>query len=242
MPSLVSLISLAAAAQGAAQPFVNSDLFRILAAACASAVLIALTWWTMVKGKAPGKENLGVFVGFLAFCAIVAGAFFIVAATWYWPAVLLAGGGCLGTGFTFGLLFGYPMSDSVANSSAGTGGGAAAGAGGGNPPAAPAAATPAKDGASGSTLLKQSVDTLGKLIAGATLVQFQQIVSAFRTVSLSISRCASGSSGTQVSIVFGAGVTLYFLVLGFLIGLLLLPLYHLNDPGAGEGDPGAANA
>jgi hypothetical protein len=232
---------MAGAAQGAPQPFVNSDLFRILAAACVSAVLIALTWWTTVKGKTPGKENLGIFVGFFAFCAIVAGAFFVVAATWNWPAVLLAAGGCLGTGFTFGLLFGYPMSDSAGNSTAGVAGGAPAG-GGGNPPAAPAAAAPAKDGASGSTLLKQSVDTLGKLIAGATLVQFQQIVSAFRAVSLSISRCASGGNGTQVSIVLGAGVTLYFLILGFLIGLLLLPLYHLNDPGADESDPNAAGA
>jgi hypothetical protein len=237
---MVSLISLAGAVQSAPQPFVNSDLFRILSAAITSAVLIALTWWTTVKGKAPVKENLGVFVGFFGFFAIVAGAFFVAAATWNWPAVLLAAGGCLGTGFTFGLLFGYPMSDSPANSNAGAGGGAAAG-GGANPPAAPAPATPAKDGASGSTLLKQSVDTLGKLVAGATLVQFQQVVSAFRTVSLSISRCASGSGGTQASIVLGAGVTLYFLVLGFLIGLLLLPLYHLNVPGADEDDSGAGD-
>jgi hypothetical protein len=231
MLSLLHLNLLAVITQVASGSLPQWEGWRVVVAFLVSSGLIALTWWTTIKGKLPCKDNVGLFVGFFAAFAIVVGVFLIVVATGNWPTLLLIAGGCLGTGFLFGLLFGYPMSGPANKPKPANKGGSAPAAG--SPP--PAQAAPASDdGAGPQNLLRQSVDSLSKLIAGATLVQFNQIFEEFKKVALAISQTTAEGSGPQMSMAFGAGVTLYFVILGFLIGLLLPPLYHLNGPGAQE--------
>lgn len=88
--------------------------------------------------------------------------------------------------------------------------------------------------------MQQSADSLSKVIAGATLVQYQKIAAEFRAVSWSISQCA-GECCTKSDKAFGAGVTLYFFALGFLIGLFLLPLYNLSPGDHSDADDGGGN-
>ena len=208
----------------------QSDMFRTVVAFVLAAVVLVIAWANTIRGFDP-KSDIGRFVGFFAMVAIVAGCFFIAVATWKWPAAELMAGGCLGAGFIFGLLFGYPISDPQPkpNPNPGPVPGAGGSAPAGNPvqPAQNATAT-----ASRSSLIRQSADALSKIIAGATLVQFRQIAVEFGKVAHAISRCAPDCCGGN-SIVFGAGVELYFLTLGFLTGLLLLPIYHLNQPDDG---------
>lgn len=68
-----------------------------------AAALLAVAWWTTINGKDP-KKDIGLFVGYISFFAIVCGACFIAIATTSWATVLLIAGGCLGAGFIFGLL------------------------------------------------------------------------------------------------------------------------------------------
>ncbi|HUB19024.1 MAG TPA: hypothetical protein VL990_10340 [Acidobacteriaceae bacterium] len=184
------------------------------AAVAIAAVLLLVAWWTTVKGQDPkDKSNTKLFVAFIAFFAIVSGGCFIAVVTTAWAAVFLAAGGCLGGGFILGLLFGYPLSS-------------------------------AKKGAdqqtTASNLMQQSADSLSKVVAGATLVEFQKVIAAFQKVAAAISQCAASCCGT--SNVFGGGVTGYFFALGFLIGLFLLPLWnlHIGDDSDDDSDDGGA--
>ena len=222
-------LSLLLAAPPVSGGALQSDMFRTMVAFVLSAAVLVIAWANTIRGHDP-KTDIGRFVGFVSVVAIVAGCFFIAVATWKWPAVELMAGGCLGVGFVFGLLFGYPISDPQPkpkpnpNPAPGPGGNAP----GGNPPPPPAPNAPAT--APHSSLIRQSADALSKIIAGATLVQYHQIAAEFDKVAHAISRCAPDCCGGN-STVFGAGVELYFVTLGFLIGLLLLPIYHLNQPG-----------
>jgi hypothetical protein len=232
-------LSLLFAAAPASGGVLQSDMFRTVVALVIAAVVLVVAWANTIRGFDP-KSDIGRYVSFVASVAIVVGCFFIAVATWKWPAVELIAGGCLGTGFIFGLLFGYPISDpkpkSNPNPSAGPGLGGNAPAG---KPAQPVQNAPAP--VPRSSLIRQSADALSKIIAGATLVQYHQIAIEFGKVAHAISRCAPDCCGGS-SIVFGAGVELYFLTLGFLIGLLLLPIYHLNQPGDDDADDSAANS
>jgi len=204
----------------------QSDMFRAIVAFVLAAVALVIAWANTIRGFDP-KTDIGRFVSFVASVAIIAGSFFVAVATWKWPAVELMAGGCLGAGFIFGLLFGYPISDPQPKPNPSPATGPGGNAPNGNP------AQPARNAAAPvprSSLIRQSADALSKIIAGATLVQYHQIAGEFNKVAHAISRCAPDCCGGN-SIVFGAGVELYFLTLGFLIGLLLLPIYHLNQPG-----------
>jgi hypothetical protein len=231
-PVNLSLLLATPPASGGA---LQSDMFRAIVAFVIAAIVLVFAWAKTVNGYDP-KKDIGRFVAYFALVAIVAGSFFIVVATWKWPAAELMAGGCLGAGFIFGLLFGYPLTDPQpkSNSSPSPGPGAGGSAPGGDP-AKPAQNAPAA--ASHSSLIRQSADALGKIIAGATLVQYRQVASEFSKVAHAISRCAPDCCGGSM-IVFGAGVELYFLTLGFLIGLLLLPIYHLNQPGDDDDSDG----
>lgn len=204
----------------------QSDMFRTAVAFVLAAAVLVAAWANTIRGHDP-KTDIGRYVGFVAVVAIVAGCFFIAVATWKWPAVELMAGGCLGVGFVFGLLFGYPISDPQPKPNPSPSPGSGGNAPNGKPaqPARIAAATVPR-----SSLIRQSADALSKIIAGATLVQYHQIAAEFNKVAHAISRCAPDCGGGN-SIVFGAGVELYFVTLGFLVGLLLLPIYHLNQPG-----------
>jgi hypothetical protein len=229
--NLISVFD-AGASHAAAQAAVSAT--QIAVAIFVSVVLLVFAWFTTIKGKDP-KKDTGLFVGYIAYFAIICGACFIAIATKNWPSIFLIAGGCLGAGFVFGLLFGYPLSDGK-KKSAGPGNGAAADrAGAGQAGARPAAASN-QSAPTGRNLMQQSADSLSKVIAGATLVQYQKIAVEFRAVSWSISRCA-GDCCANSDKAFGAGVTLYFFTLGFLIGLFLLPLYNL-EPGDHSGAPG----
>jgi hypothetical protein len=220
-----------------------SSIPRMVLAGAIAAVLLYFAWKHTVKGKDPRKDT-GLFVGYIAYVAIVCGACFIAIATSHWPTVFLIAGGCLGVGFVFGLLFGYPLSDGnkkkpQAPSPATNAGAHPAGGNPATPPNVPAAGSQAAP--TGKNLMQQSADSLSKVIAGATLVEYQKIVAEFQAVSWAISRCA-GDCCANSDKAFGAGVTLYFFSLGFLIGLFLLPLYSL-EPGdhAGTGIPSGDN-
>ena len=247
MPMLAAVIALFdATTSGIASGVSGIQMFIAIAA---PVVLLGLAWWTTVRGKDP-KKDTGLFVGFIAYFAIVCGACFIAVSTRHWPAIFLIAGGCLGAGFIFGLLFGYPLSDGKKKTKGGQADGGAAGgvnqaganaaAGGGKQAPANAASQTAPVS---RNLMQQSADSLSKVIAGATLVQYQKIAVEFKRVSWSISQCA-GECCNKSDKAFGAGVTLYFFALGFLIGLFLLPLYnlepgdhsdHLDDDGDGNG-------
>jgi hypothetical protein len=65
-------------------------------------------WWNMVKGTIPNRRNIGNFVAFNASVAVIGGAALVAGSSEDWPGLLLAAGACLGIGFLFGVLFGYP--------------------------------------------------------------------------------------------------------------------------------------
>jgi hypothetical protein len=170
---------------------------------------IYLGYRALIAGLTPSRENVGNFVVFNALLAILLGGALAVLATTAWETVLLAAGACLGIGFLFGLLFGYPSSQ--------TGSGQTNGA--------------------GSTLLQKSVDALSKLVAGATSVEFKNVYTEFLAVAREISRYAridwlslkETKTTYGASYVFGSSLTLYFLVLGFLAGILIPHFYPLME-------------
>jgi hypothetical protein len=213
----------------------GGSTLRIVIAPLITALLLYFAWKHTVRGKDP-RDDTGLFVGYIAYFAIVCGACFAAIATSHWPTVFLIAGGCLGVGFVFGLLFGYPLSDGNKKNVAEPGPSPSTGANQAEvnaaAPNAPAAKPPvasAPPAPTGKNLMQQSADSLSKVIAGATLVEYQKIAGEFRAVSYAISRCA-GDCCANSDKAFGAGVTLYFFALGFLIGLFLLPLYNL-EPG-----------
>jgi len=183
------------------------DIGRIGIAAALAGLLIFLLFIFTVKGV-KAEKSLGNFVAFNSASFGVAGAAVVVMASRDWPTVLLVAGACLGVGFVFGLLFGYPLS----NKPSPTGNGAD-----NDEPAAQA------------NLFQQSADSLSKIVAGATLVEAGKIFEQFKSVANAVSKYsnAGGLVCGAESYVFGAGVTLYFLILGFLTGLVLPHFYSL---------------
>jgi hypothetical protein len=255
-------------------------------AAAAFVLLCILVYNHIVKGLKPSPGNVGNFVAFNTTIAIGGGAALVVGLSEHWTALLLVAGACLGGGFLFGILFGYPLSPkqpdlkkptvtdggtnttpTPANGSAPQAGGAQAQppVGANTPPAngtesqapgpgnaaqggiqAPPPAvgnasivevqTPAPvvvnaTGASGQTLLKQAADGLSKVVAGASLVSIQPLYKQFLYVSRDVTNLAMPGSAVN-DYTCGAALISYFLILGFLTGLLLPPFYHLvESPG-----------
>jgi len=199
--------------------------------------LILTAYWNMVRGLKPSGGNLGNFVAFNAAAAVLTGAALVVASSRNWTTLLLVAGAALGLGFIFGLLFGYPLS--------------------GKPPDAPKPGVPKpgvpKPGAGGDaqstvsatarTLFQESADSLSKVIAGATLVKAQSLYDIFVKVAGEVTKCAGAICPDPNDFTYGAALLLYFLVLGFLSGLLLPHFYGLIEsvPGSGGGgDPGGS--
>jgi hypothetical protein len=202
LPDLGSFLVIQATPPAVSMNLAPGALQRGVVGAIVCILAIFLTWNTSIKGRNVDKDGVGRFVGFFAFISIVVGGFLAAVSTVHWPMILLVAGGCLGAGFVFGMLFGYPLS---------------------------ATTSPNGGTAQHSNIMKQSADALSKVIAGATLVQIKPIAFHFKNIALAISFRALGTEPAPGNEVFGAAVILYFFLLGFLIGLLLLPIYHLND-------------
>jgi hypothetical protein len=179
----------------------NWDLVRIVGALSLAGLLIFIANRNMLHGLKPDASNTGNFVAFCVLAATILGAAAVGAATKNWATVLLVAGACLGVGFVFGILFGYPLSSGS--------------------PSRNGASTPERN------LFQQSADSLSKLVAGATLVEIGKIYKVFQDVARDVSKCAQIGCCRNDEYVFGAAVTLYFLVLGFLAGLLLPNFYKL---------------
>jgi len=244
-------------------PLTRGDWARIVIALLAFAVLSIVAYWNMVRNLKPNRENLGNFVAFNAMVAMLAGGALVVGSSRNWTIMLLVAGTCLGVGFIFGLLFGFPLSSKPASTANGGGGnnpanaGNGAGgnqpanagnAGGGNQPAnvGNAGAGNAAGGGDGTatsptgqTIFQQSADSLSKVIAGATLVSAKPLYGFFGSIASAVSQNAAAIGVSPTSPLYGSALTLYFLVLGFLSGLLLPHFYDLIEPVPGSGGGGA---
>lgn len=196
------------------------DVTRIALTILTSGALLAFAYYKMVRGLSPTKSNLGNFVAFNAVAATLIGVGTVVVATSNWTTMLLVSGACLGSGFLFGLLFGYPLSSKPVPSGTGTSGG-----------------TDNTDSAQSSrNLFQQSADSLSKVVAGATLVQAQTLYNYFILIAGEVSKCAFPPCCPPNNYTFGAAVMLYFLILGFLAGLLLPHFYDLIEAVPGSPD------
>jgi hypothetical protein len=191
----------------------GQDATRIVLTILAIGALLVFAYLKMVRGLNPTKTNLGNFVAFNVVVATLIGAATVVIATRNWTTILLVSGACLGAGFLFGLLFGFPLSNKPSPAKPANQGGAG-----------DANTTP-----SGRNLFQQSADSLSKLVAGATLVQAQTLYNYFILVAGEVAKCAYPPCCPPNTYTFGAAVTLYFLILGFLAGLLLPHFYDLIE-------------
>jgi hypothetical protein len=259
MFDLIHLSMLQTAATGNAvleTPLTRGDWARIVIALLAFAVLSIVAYWNMVRNLKPNRENLGNFVAFNAMVAMLAGGALVVGSSRNWTIMLLVAGTCLGVGFIFGLLFGFPLSSKPPNTGNGGGGNQAVNAGndgGANPPAnaenggagngagnAAGAGGGAAVSPTGQTIFQQSADSLSKVIAGATLVSAKPLYVFYGNIASAVSQNAAALGVSRDSPVYGSALTLYFLVLGFLSGLLLPHFYDLIEPVPGSGGGGGA--
>jgi hypothetical protein len=71
---------------------------------------------------------------------------------------------------------------------------------------------------------------LSKLVAGATLGGLQPLSQQFQEVAKGVTNMAFPGSPDNVNITYGLVLTSYFLIVGFLSGILLPNLYHLTEP------------
>ncbi len=286
------ILSFVWAADGTAE-IVWTNYLRGAIAAVAFVLLCILVYNHIVKGLKPNPGNVGNFVAFNATIAIGGGAALVVGLSEHWPALLLVAGACLGGGFLFGILFGYPLSpppkavpappNGTVPQPSGTQGGApvdvkvqpgvdvqaqppvevkvqpvdaqqqvpAPQPGAGQTRVPPAGNTSPAGGQtqgssvvvsattpSGQTLLKQAADGLSKVVAGASLVSIQPLYQQFLYVSKDVTQLALPGSAAD-NYTCGAALISYFLILGFLAGLLLPPFYHLvESPSPDTTSPG----
>jgi hypothetical protein len=156
-----------------------------------------------------------------------------------WAVASLWAGAALFTGAILGILFGLPTAAEAANTSnaqtakvvaVAPGPGQGLVAGGpidGVPEDAPAVAAvtvPAKN----HTLLADTAGFISKFLAGAGVAQFKNILTNFLALSRSIGSFMILPLNSPHATVFGAGLLLYFGLIGFLCGLIL-PYYFLKN-------------
>jgi hypothetical protein len=199
----------------------------------AMAVMAACFWFTIGPGerkrafKLEGKEMPIPMENFIAFnitVFIVLGFAMTIAATDRWPAACLWAGAVMLGGGIIGVLFGIPtaadaqsksqtrvMAVKVENDS-------------GETAAAVGPVTPAR----AHTLMSDTASWISKFLAGAGFAQAHNIFNYFVKLSRSVANYVVFPVASTDPTALGAGLLLYFTVLGFFCGLLL-PYYFVKN-------------
>jgi hypothetical protein len=191
-------------------------------------VLAPCGWFTIgppiaKKGPIP-IEN---FIAYNMTVFIVLGFAVTIAAADRWPTACLWGGAAMLAGGAAGVLFGIPNATDESNSRANRNALKAAQA---RSQSEPAVHMPAK----GRTLMNDTASWMSKFLAGAGFAQAHTLVSYFIQLSRSVASCIMlPTSGPNVTAV-GAGLLLYFGILGFFCGYLLPYTFIRHLPGEGE--------
>ena len=187
---------------------------------------------------------------------IVAGLGALISAATHWGTASLCAGACLLGGGIIGLLFGLPLgSEAVKNQADQAQAEAsrkidtaklatATAAVDSTQPSAQAAqmvdeAKAAKDQAdlqaatsNRHNLLSDTASSLSKILAGAGLAKYQDLLALFKTTAAAITTCIT--AGDAPGSVLGGALILYFGLVGFISGLVL-PAYFMVNWQAGGG-------
>jgi hypothetical protein len=161
------------------------------------------------------------FIAFNITVFIVLGFAMTIAAADRWPAACLWAGAVMLGGGIVGVLFGIPTAADAQSKS--------------QPPklavtmendsgGMAAAMTPARS----HTLMSDTASWISKFLAGAGFAQAHNILMYFEKVSRSVANYVVFPVASTDPMALGAGMLLYFLVLGFFCGLLL-PYYFVKN-------------
>lgn len=190
-------------------------------------------------------QLIGKVIAFDVVIFIVVGLVLVVGAAFRWEAACLCAGACLIGGGIVGLLFGMPLGNAQVTTSSPILNEAAKTDESNIDPknlvntnvatAAPAnkiagdmmarKLKAAQERVASQTLLAQTASSLSKLLAGAGLARFHDLLTFFRYTSHEISQYIDPGMGSST---LGGALILYFTLLGFLSGLFL-PAYFMKN-------------
>jgi hypothetical protein len=238
----------------------HNSLFRdqqvrtLLAGALGIIVIVGAYHFTISRAqKLEVKYVIAMDVVFF----IVAGFGALISSATYWGTACLCAGACLFGGGIIGLLFGLPLgSEAVKNQAdqaqaeaskkidAAKLATAVAAADNVQPSAqavqvvddAKAAKARADLQAASSNrhnLLSDTASSLSKILAGAGLAKYQDLLNLFKSTSVTVTACITGGDGPGS--VLGGALILYFGLAGFISGLVL-PAYFMVNWQAGGGN------
>ena len=210
-----------------ASPNLHIYIRAALSFSLAFAVLLACGWY-MIGPKVERPIPVENFLAYNATIFVALGFAATVTAADKWAVGCLWAGAALFTGATFGILFGVPTAtDAVNTKTTQTANDdhavavEAATVAGTAPPPPP---SPARS----HTLLADTAGFVSKFLAGAGLAQFHNILSYFIEISRSVGAYLVLPTGESHATVAAGGILLYFLLIGFLSGLIL-PYYFLKN-------------
>jgi hypothetical protein len=190
----------------------------------ALAVLTPCFWFTIGPGEKRVPIPMENFIAFNITIFIVLGFAMTIAATDRWPVACLWAGAVMLGGGIIGVLFGIPTATDAQSKAPpkmaavqvenDTGETAAAVA-----PIAPVRA---------HTLMSDTASWISKFLAGAGFAQAHNIMNYFVKVSRAVANYVVFPVAATDPTALGAGMLLYFVVLGFFCGLLL-PYYFVKN-------------
>jgi hypothetical protein len=203
-------------------PVMTHFYIRTAVALMAAMAILGPCFWLTIGPNQENKNRQIPMENFIAFnitVFIVLGFAMTIAATDRWPAACLWAGAVMLGGGIIGVLFGIPTA-ADAQSKAQTKLVAVASESG----ETAAAVAPMH----AHTLMSDTASWISKFLAGAGFAQAHSILNYFVRVSRAVANYVVFPVTTVDPTALGAGMLLYFIVLGFFCGLLL-PYYFVKN-------------